>query len=149
MYNFGKLTGRKKVFNVGGRDIPVLAFYDKDDIEWHDLFKKHPCDYYIIVSDDGEVISFQEDPEHSQIGGYDIYGLTNKEVKKKKEHSHFDGKKFYTPDLQPTYEDILQAQIDVLKAQVKELMENLDGNKNTGRRDGTDDCSGCSNCPRP
>ena len=105
MHNFGKLTSRKVTFMVGGSDgeplindngtpvlnpdgtqfmigvapsIPmeVLAVFNSDDVERHDLYKQFPTyAWYIAVDDDGDIVSMESDPEHSQIAGYSIWGV--------------------------------------------------------------------------
>lgn len=105
MNNFGKLTARKVTFMVGanpgepfigidgkpvmnedgtpqmigaspGIPVDVLAFFNSDDVEWHDLYKQFPTyAWYIAVDDDGVIVSMENDPEHSQIAGYNIWGV--------------------------------------------------------------------------
>lgn len=87
MYNFGKLTGRRTVFKVPDQNgdlvdsEPVLAFFDENDVEWHDLYKSVPAfDFYVALDDLKRVVSMEPDPEHSQIGGYEIIGISTEEA---------------------------------------------------------------------
>jgi Mor family transcriptional regulator len=144
MYNFGKFTIKK--FPLEGHPIykEYGLYYDKDGALWQDLVKKYPHAIYAVVQNDGQIISWQEDASQSQIDSIDIWGFTKKEVKKRQEHTHFDGKKFYTPKPEITLEE----RVITLEERIKALEERLDGYENTGRRDGTNDCSRCSNCSR-
>ncbi|WP_368516646.1 hypothetical protein [Rhizobium sp.] len=86
MHNFGKLAARKKTFentdphgNVIS-SVDVLAFYDADGVEWHDLFRSYPCDFYVALTESNRVISFQSDPEQSQIADFTIIGISAQEA---------------------------------------------------------------------
>lgn len=110
MHNFGKLVSRKLSIDVPGNagwpvigedgevvvdennqpvlvgktdatSIDVLAFYDSNDTEWHELFRSLPIfDFYVALTDDGRVVSFQSDPEHSQLAGLTILGISTEEA---------------------------------------------------------------------
>lgn len=88
MKNFGKLTASKEEITLG-EDIKddkgnivqraaTLAIYvlkDKDGVEWHELAKRYPHKFYIAVDDNKHIISMADDPEQSQIAGFDIIGI--------------------------------------------------------------------------
>ena len=87
MKNFGKLTASKEQITIDdikddkGNIVQKAGTYtiyvlkDKDGVEWHDLFKKYPHKFYIAVDDTGHIISMTDDPEQSQIAGFDIIGI--------------------------------------------------------------------------
>jgi hypothetical protein len=86
MHNFGKLTMRPKTFEFkddAGNVIDsktVMAFYDVNDVLWHDLYPQFEHDFYIAVNDDGVISSFERDAEQSQIAGFDIIGINADEI---------------------------------------------------------------------
>lgn len=88
MYNFGKLTGVKEALTTSEaikdadgniiREAGVQEFIvlkDKNGVEWHQLFKKHPHKFYIVITDDNRIISMTDDPEKSQIPDHEIIGI--------------------------------------------------------------------------
>ena len=88
MKNFGKLTASKEVITIDN-DIkddkgniiqkagtyPINVLKDKDGVEWHELFERYPHKFYIAVDDNKHIISMTDDPEQSQIAGFDIIGI--------------------------------------------------------------------------
>jgi hypothetical protein len=82
MHDFGKLTAKAETVELdGGQAAQVYAFYDADNTEWHDLFGSHPhFDFYIAVDEFGRIVSMESDPEHSQIAGYRIVGISKTEA---------------------------------------------------------------------
>lgn len=82
MHDFGTLTAKAETIELaGGQAAQVYAFYDADNTEWHELFGSHPpFDFYIAVDDNGCIISMEPDPEHSQIAGYRIVGISKTEA---------------------------------------------------------------------
>jgi len=88
MKNFGKLTTSAEVITIDN-DIkddkgniiqkagtyPINVLKDKDGVEWHELFKQYPHKFYIAVDDTGRIVSMTDDPEQSQIAGFDIIGI--------------------------------------------------------------------------
>lgn len=86
MHNFGKMTMRPKTFETKDEDgnvidsQTVIAFYDVNDVLWHDLYPQFEHDFYIAVTDDGVVISFERDAQQSQIAGIDIIGINEEEI---------------------------------------------------------------------
>ncbi|QHJ82760.1 MAG: hypothetical protein [Bacteriophage sp.] len=87
MKNFGKLRASEEQVTIGdikddkGNIVQKAGTYtinvlkDKDGIEWHDLFKKYPHKFYIAIDDTKHIISMTDDPEQSQIAGFDIIGI--------------------------------------------------------------------------
>ena len=88
MKNFGKLTATLEEIKLGedikdekgnivqpANTVKINVLKDKDGIEWHDLFKKYPHKFYIAVDDTKHIISMTDDPEQSQIVGFDIIGI--------------------------------------------------------------------------
>ncbi|AQT43236.1 hypothetical protein BBC0178_017840 [Bartonella apihabitans] len=88
MKNFGKLTATLEEIKLGedikdekgnivqpANTVKINVLKDKDGIEWHDLFKKYPHKFYITVDDTKHIISMTDDPELSQIAGFDIIGI--------------------------------------------------------------------------
>ena len=88
MKNFGKLRASKEEITLGedikddkGNSVQKAGtvilniLKDKDGIEWHDLFEKYPHKFYIAVDDTKHIISMTDDPEQSQIAGFDIIGI--------------------------------------------------------------------------
>jgi hypothetical protein len=121
MHLFGKLKGRRETVVIEGRTIEIMPLFDSKGTLWRDLYQKHPHHKYMIVFDDGFIGSFTKDPDQSQIEDYNIWGLTKKEAKLRKKHTHFDGENFYTPAPQKTIED----EVKELKDLVKQMMEAL------------------------
>jgi hypothetical protein len=72
-----------------------------------------------MVDDGGQIASWQEDPEQSQIDGIDIWGFTEKEAEQRGDHTHFDGSSFYTPEPEETLED----KVKRLEELVRQLLE--------------------------
>jgi len=90
MKNFGKLRASTEEITLGedikddkgnivqkARTVTINILKDKDGVEWHDLFKKYPHKFYIAVDDNKHIISMTDDPEQSQIAGFDIIGIDN------------------------------------------------------------------------
>ena len=88
MKNFGKLSITLEEIKLGedikdekgniiqkAATVIIHVLKDKDGIEWHDLFKKYPHKFYITVDDTKHIISMTDDPELSQIAGFDIIGI--------------------------------------------------------------------------
>lgn len=76
MRNFGKLSQTPEIVEVGdGKMATILVLRDVNGVEWHDLFKQNPHAWYIAVDGDQTIISMENDPEQSQISGYDIWGI--------------------------------------------------------------------------
>ena len=88
MKNFGKLTPTNEIVKIGSDitdgkgnviipapTLRIQVLKDKDGNEWHDLFKKYPHKFYIAVDDNKHIISMTDDPEASQIAGFDIIGI--------------------------------------------------------------------------
>ena len=88
MKNFGKLTATNEIVKIGSNitddkgnviipapTIRIQVLKDKDGNEWHDLFKKYPHKFYIAVDDNNHIISMTDDPDASQIAGFDIIGI--------------------------------------------------------------------------
>ena len=88
MKNFGKLRASTEEIALGedikddkgnvvqkAQTVTVNVLKDKDGIEWHDLFKKYPHKFYIAIDDTKHIISMTDDPEASQIAGFDIIGI--------------------------------------------------------------------------
>ena len=88
MKDFGKLTTTNETVKIGNDikdekgNVIALAptsriqiLKDKDGVEWHDLFKKYPHKFYITVDGNKHIISMTDDPEQSQIAGFDIIGI--------------------------------------------------------------------------
>lgn len=82
MHDYGKLTGRRLDIETHDEDgvvngtFPVFAFYDEHGEEWHDVYKANPSEVYVAVDGQLRVVSYETDPDHSQIGGVRILGLT-------------------------------------------------------------------------
>lgn len=88
MKNFGKLAATQEEIKLG-EDIKddkgnivqktqtkkIMVLKDKNGIEWHDLFKKFPHKFYIAIDDNKRIISMTDDPEASQIAGYELIGI--------------------------------------------------------------------------
>jgi len=88
MRNFGKLRASTEEITLGedikddkgnvvqkAATLKINILKDKDGIEWHDLFKKYPHKFYIVIDDNKHIISMTDDPERSQIAGFDIIGI--------------------------------------------------------------------------
>ena len=88
MKNFGKLSITLEEIKLGedikdekgniiqkAATVIIHVLKDKDGIEWHDLFKKYPHKFYIAIDDTKHIISMTDDPELSQIAGFDIIGI--------------------------------------------------------------------------
>ena len=88
MKNFGKLSITLEEIKLGedikdekgnivqkAATVIIHVLKDKDGIEWHDLFKKYPHKFYIAIDDTKHIISMADDPEQSQIAGFDIIGI--------------------------------------------------------------------------
>ena len=88
MKNFGKLSITLEEIKLGedikdekgniiqkAATVIIHVLKDKDGIEWHDLFKKYPHKFYIAIDDTKHIISMTDDPEQSQIAGFDIIGI--------------------------------------------------------------------------
>ena len=88
MKNFGKLAITREEIKLGedikdekdnivqkAGTVILNILKDKDGIEWHDLFKQYPHKFYIAVDDTKHIISMTDDPEQSQIAGFDIIGI--------------------------------------------------------------------------
>ncbi|WP_295950262.1 hypothetical protein [uncultured Bartonella sp.] len=88
MKNFGKLTPTNEIVKIGSNitddkgnviipapTLRIQVLKDKDGVEWHDLFKKYPHKFYIAIDDNKHIISMTDDPEASQIAGFDIIGI--------------------------------------------------------------------------
>ena len=88
MKNFGKLKASKEEIKSGedikddkgnivqkAGTVTIYILKDKDGIEWHDLFEKYPHKFYIAIDDTKRIISMTDDPEQSQIAGFDIIGI--------------------------------------------------------------------------
>ena len=88
MKNFGKLKASKEEIKSGedikddkgnivqkAGTVTIYILKDNDGIEWHDLFEKYPHKFYIAVDDTKRIISMTDDPEQSQIAGFDIIGI--------------------------------------------------------------------------
>ena len=88
MKNFGKLVASKEEITLGNDikgdkgnivqkagTVKINVLKDKDGNKWHDLFKQYPHKFYIAVDDNKHIISMTDDPEASQIAGFDIIGI--------------------------------------------------------------------------
>ena len=88
MKNFGKLTATLEEIRLGedikdekgnivqpANTVKINVLKDKDGVEWHELFKRYPHKFYIAVDDNKHIISMTDDPEQSQIAGFDIIGI--------------------------------------------------------------------------
>ena len=88
MKNFGKLAATQEEIKLGedikddkgniiqkAQTTKIMVLKDKDGIEWHDLFKKFPHKFYIAIDDNKRIISMTDDPEQSQIAGYELIGI--------------------------------------------------------------------------
>ena len=87
MKNFGKLRASEEQVTIGdikddkgnivqpANTVKINVLKDKDGVEWHELFKRYPHKFYIAVDDNKHIISMTDDPEHSQIAGFDIIGI--------------------------------------------------------------------------
>ncbi|MCT6870757.1 MAG: hypothetical protein M3Z70_02810, partial [Bartonella sp.] len=88
MKNFGKLTATLEEIKLGedikdekgnivqpANTVKINVLKDKDGVEWHELFKRYPHKFYIAVDDNKHIISMTDDPEQSQIAGFDIIGI--------------------------------------------------------------------------
>lgn len=80
MHVFGKLTFRPKTFEIidaTGQplEVTVMALFDENGVEWHELFTTYPHPWYIAVMDDGIIISMESDPEQSQIADITLIGI--------------------------------------------------------------------------
>lgn len=86
MHNFGKMTMRPKTFELKDEEgnvidsQTVMAFYDANEVLWHDLYPQFEHDFYVAVSDDGVLMSFERDAQQSQIAGVDIIGINENEI---------------------------------------------------------------------
>ncbi|MFB2563654.1 hypothetical protein [Rhizobium sp. IMFF44] len=81
MHSFGKLTSKVETHELeNGQPAQIYVFYDEKGTEWHDLFRSMPAfDFYVALDDRGRVISMEPDPEHSQIEGHQIIGISKEE----------------------------------------------------------------------
>lgn len=88
MKNFGKLAITREEIRLGedikdekgnivqpSNTVKINVLKDKDGVEWHELFKRYPHKFYIAVDDNKHIISMTDDPEQSQIAGFDIIGI--------------------------------------------------------------------------
>lgn len=88
MKNFGKLAATQEEIKLGedvkddkgniiqkAQTTKIMVLKDKDGIEWHDLFKKFPHKFYIAIDNNKRIISMTDDPEQSQIAGYELIGI--------------------------------------------------------------------------
>ncbi|QHJ75898.1 MAG: hypothetical protein [Caudoviricetes sp.] len=88
MKNFGKLAITREEIRLGedikdekgnivqpANTAKINVLKDKDGVEWHELFKRYPHKFYIAVDDNKHIISMTDDPEQSQIAGFDIIGI--------------------------------------------------------------------------
>ena len=88
MKNFGKLAITREEIRLGedikdekgnivqpANTAKINVLKDKDGVEWHELFKRYPHKFYIAVDDTKHIISMTDDPEQSQIAGFDIIGI--------------------------------------------------------------------------
>ena len=88
MKNFGKLAATQEEVKLGedvkddkgniikkAQTTKIMALKDKDGIEWHDLFKNFPHKFYIAIDDNKRILSMTDDPEASQIAGYELIGI--------------------------------------------------------------------------
>lgn len=88
MKNFGKLTGYPETVKMGedvkdadgnitaaAPTFTITVLKDAAGVEWHDLFKLYPHAFYIAVDDNKKIISMTDDPEQSQISGFEIIGI--------------------------------------------------------------------------
>ncbi|MBI0021037.1 hypothetical protein H3S90_08055 [Bartonella sp. W8097] len=88
MKNFGKLAASEEKIKLGedikddkgnivqkAATVTIYVLKDKDGIEWHDLFEKYPHKFYMAIDDTKHIISMADDPEQSQIAGFDIIGI--------------------------------------------------------------------------
>ena len=88
MKNFGKLEATQEEIKLGedvkddkgniihpAQTAKIMVLKDEDGIEWHDLFKKYPHKFYIAIDDSKRIISMTDDPEQSQIAGYELLGI--------------------------------------------------------------------------
>ena len=88
MKNFGKLAITREEIRLGedikdekgnivqlANTLKINVLKDKDGVEWHELFKRYPHKFYIAVDDNKHIISMTDDPEQSQIAGFDIIGI--------------------------------------------------------------------------
>ena len=88
MKNFGKLAITREEIRLGedikdekgnivqlANTLKIYVLKDKDGVEWHELFKRYPHKFYIAVDDNKHIISMTDDPEQSQIAGFDIIGI--------------------------------------------------------------------------
>ena len=88
MKNFGKLSITLEEIKLGedikdekgniiqkAATVIIHVLKDKDGIEWHHLVKKYPHKFYIAIDDTKHIISMTDDPEQSQIAGFDIIGI--------------------------------------------------------------------------
>lgn len=58
-----------------GQDVVVKIYRDKNGVDMVDAVKKNPHPFYIVVTDDGTIISMTDDIEQSQIDKLDIIGI--------------------------------------------------------------------------
>ena len=76
MRNFGKLTITQEEVSLAedikddkgnvvqkAGTVKINVLKDKDGIEWYELFKKYPHNFYIAVDDNKHIISMTDDPE--------------------------------------------------------------------------------------
>ena len=88
MKNFGKLAITREEIRLGedikdekgnivqpANTVKINVLKDKDGVEWHELFKRYPHKFYIAIDDTKHIISMTDDPEQSQIAGFDIIGI--------------------------------------------------------------------------
>lgn len=80
MHNYGKLTMERTQMRlpVDEETVTIVTIgvcYDAEHVEWHDVVERTPSKWYIAVTDDGTVVSAEQDPEQSQVPGFTIIGL--------------------------------------------------------------------------
>ena len=88
MKNFGKLAAFPEEIKLGedildekgniiqlAQTVKIMVLKDDKGVEWHDLFKKFPHKFYIAIDDNKRIISMTDDPEQSQIAGYELIGV--------------------------------------------------------------------------
>ncbi|PWL17384.1 hypothetical protein DKP76_11440 [Falsochrobactrum shanghaiense] len=58
-----------------GSPIEVWMYYDKDGVNWLDLTKDSPSNFYIAVDDEGNVVSITDDASMLQIHDLEMVGI--------------------------------------------------------------------------
>ncbi len=81
MHSFGKLTPKIETHELeNGQPVQIYVFYDENGTEWHDLYRSKPAfDFYVALNDQDRVVSMEPDPDHSQIAGCTIIGISKAE----------------------------------------------------------------------